>query len=271
MASNLSTIGFTFADDTGFEQTMVRLANEARERLATEAGEYAIWRSRTGAEIWFHLGNVQARDADSTERDIIGLTPFFEGESDVLLSITASMQRPEDNPFEGLQHAWVAPDSSGIGSYPIVFEAVDFAAHPADEAYPAGHRCRVVAFCRDLTIHDSVDAMLAADVESGDDAPQMAPKALIPIGLFADRQVEDAAPIADNDADMPQPTVLMRGVVREHRRLVNEITGGVFHWMLVETLEATFDMLADDELIDKPPHAGSAVEAYAWMFGRTLG
>lgn len=270
MASNLSTIGFSFTDDADFESTMVRLANDARERLATDAGEYAVWRSRTGAEIWFHLG---APNAATGERDIIGLTPFFEGESDVALAVTAAMQRPEDNPLEGLLHAWVGPDDTGIGSYPIVFEAVDYAAHEG-RALPAEWRCRIACFCRDISIFDSVEAMAAAD--TGEQGQPLAAQSLIPIGLFADNEADDPAPPDDDNDDgsedtgQPQPTVLMRGIVRAHRRLQNEITGGVFHWMLVETLDATLDVLADEELIEREVMEGSAIEAYAYVFGRAL-
>jgi hypothetical protein len=274
MASNLSTIGFTFADDKSFESTMIRLANEARERLATDAGEYAIWRSRTGAEIWFHLG---VANAGTGERDIVGLTPYFEGESDIALAVTAALQRPDDNPLEGIVHGWVAPDGTGIGSYPIVYEAVDYAAH-AKRELPAEWRCRIAGFCRELAVYENAEAMLKAD----DDIEGIKPaaQALIPIGLFTDTEGEadDDALFGDDDSDdsiddlgQPTPTVLIRGIVRAHKPLQNEITGSAFHWMLIDTLDATFDLCADAELVTTPPKVGSAVEAYAWLFGRVIG
>lgn len=267
MASNLSTIGFTFVDDTAFEETMVKLANQAQQRLDTPAGDYAIWRSRTGAEIWFHLGAADpgAEPADRGERAIVGLAPFYQGESDVHIAATELFKRPDDNALEGLIHAWVAPDDSGVGSYPIVYEAVDFAAHTEQEL-PAEWRARIVCFCREIEVFDSVEALL--DSERGDDGPKLAPQSLVPIGLFGD--MENAGQ-AGRDDETPQPTVLVRGIVREHRRQVNEITGHAFLWMLVETLDATLDVIADADLVEREPHAGSAIEAYAWLFGRRIG
>ena len=76
MSSNLSSIGFSFASAEDFQATMLRLAPDAIERISCAAGDYSIWRSRTGAEIWFHLPMLGTED---DARDIAGLTPFYEG------------------------------------------------------------------------------------------------------------------------------------------------------------------------------------------------
>ena len=120
MPSTLAAIGFTFADATAFQTRMLKLAADTIERLGCAAGDYAIWRSRTGAEIWFHLSALESPDDG---RDIAGLTPFFEGTSEVALEITDRLRRPDDNPFEG---AFVALGPSGAA---LTFDAVDFAAH----------------------------------------------------------------------------------------------------------------------------------------------
>lgn len=259
MASNLSTIGFTFADDADFEQTMLRLASEARERLVTKTGEYVIWRSRTGAEVWFHLGSKGTNGSD--EREIIGLTPYFEGESNVPASITERYQRNGDNPLEGMLHVWVAPDDIGTGSYPLVVDALDYAAH-VDRELPLRVSLRIAGFCRELRVFDTAAAMLASDDTAKDEA-QLAPESLIPVGLFADD--EDG-----ENRESPMPTALIRGSVISHRRLVNEVTGHPFHVMLVKTLDATLDLLVDSDLVENEPRFGSSVEAYAWMFARVL-
>ena len=106
MASNLSTIGFIFADEESFRTAMTACASDATVRLACAAGNYGIWRSRTGAEVWFHLGATRRR----RKPKFIGLTPFFEGQSDVALKITGPVARDGDNPFEGALTGWVSPD-----------------------------------------------------------------------------------------------------------------------------------------------------------------
>src|SRR5262249_10264796 len=142
MANNLSTIGFSFTSAGEFRERMSAFANDARERLSCADGEYAIWRSRTGAELWFHL--EAAADAGEAERDVVGLTPFFEGKSDVQLRITDIVERPDEGRLEGAFAAWINSETDGDGSngYPLIFDAVDFGAHKAREL-PAVWQVRV--------------------------------------------------------------------------------------------------------------------------------
>lgn len=257
MASNLSSIGFVFADETQFRDTMTRLAGEARDRLKCPAGEYAIWRSRTGAEIWFQLDSTIDGGAagEAAGAAIVGLAPFFEGTGDVRLAITEIVNRPDDTALEGLLHA--APGSAengGATSYPLVFDAVDFAAH-ADRALPATWRCRLAGFCRELDVFETPDDMM----RSGEFA--LAEQAAIPIGLFQDEDAPDAG---------PQPYLMLTGHILEHRLLANEITGANFHALRVETLDTTIDLVADPEIVGGELRVGAIVQAVVWLFGRVL-
>ena len=121
MASNLSALGFEFADAQTFQDTMLNLAAASIEQLDCAAGSYAIWRSRTGAELWFHL-TVFGDENDA--RDIAGLTPWYEGESEIELELVERVARQDDNAFEGAFSARLV----GI-CLPLLFSAVDFAAH----------------------------------------------------------------------------------------------------------------------------------------------
>ena len=50
MASNLSTIGFTFSDEASFQTAMLKCASDAIAGLKCEAGEYRVWRARSGVQ-----------------------------------------------------------------------------------------------------------------------------------------------------------------------------------------------------------------------------
>ena len=261
MANNLSTIGFEFADEQEMLVTLTELAGRAVEMLATRSGEYAIWRSRTGAEIWFHLG---PQTAPGQEREIVGLTPCFQGRSEARVKLTRAVQRPTDNAFEGAFTAWMSPDEeTGEGCYPLAFEAADFAAH-AGCALPAVRRVQLVAFARELKAFRS-----GADYEARQTSePRLAAKAFVPIGLLA-------AASAEGESDAPPEGtsashVLLTGRVKETSRLVNEATGRAFVWVLVESLEATFDVVADPEVVGGEIIKGGAVEVMAALFGRIL-
>lgn len=256
MASNLSSIGFVFRDAEDFHAHMLALAEESRERLACEAGEYAIWRSRTGAEVWFHLAPQDGSEGQST---ILGLAPFFEGQSSVPVLMTQAVRRPDDTPLEGLFHGWVAPDGHGAGAYPQAFEVIDFAAH-VNRPLPATWRCRVTGFCRTLTVH--ADRSTLPDMGGGQ---RLAAQAFIPIGLFSDSE-EDVPPAPARQ----EPTAWLTGIIRAHRRFENEATGRAFYWLSVESLAATYDLVADPDIVTGEIRDGAIVEAMAWMFARVM-
>lgn len=262
MASNLSTIGFVFSDAETFRDVMMKCASQSTVQLDCPAGAYGIWRSRSGAEVWFHLGK-----SDDGTTEIFGLTPFFEGQSDVLLNITAALSRDGDNAFEGAMQGWVSPDGVDDGSYPILFDAVDFAAHTALE-WPAKRRVRLTAFARELEAFASDADYYAARGSAGDNVPQLAAHAYIPVGLFA---AEDAnAADAATDATTVQSAAVLTGRVLEHRAFTNEVSGQDFVWLLVESLEATFDIVADPAVVSGAITDGGTIEAAVVMFGRLL-
>ncbi len=255
MASNLSTLGFVFSDAEDFSAAMVRLAGEARERLAAGGGEYAIWRSRTGAEIWFQFG-------PGNDGEIIGLSPFFEGVSEVSVKITAAACRPGDTPLEGACTCWVAPESCDDGSdgaYPLVFEAVDFAAH-GDAPLPYLSKVRLAGFARQLTAFASEEAYFAQEP-----APTFAAQSFVPMGMFA--------PAIDEELSEPLPpasAAMLTGYVVEHNEMTNEATGRPFHWLLVKSADATFDIVADPSVIVGDIVIGGTVDVVCQMFGRML-
>lgn len=259
MASNLSTIGFAFSGEEDFTSAMVRLAAEARERLATAEGEYAIWRSRSGAEIWFQI----AKRGDGEESDIIGLTPFFEGKSQVPVKVTEVVCREGDTPLEGAFLAWVGPDADSDGAFPIVFDAVDFAAWH-DFELPALAQVRLSGFAREVKVFPSAETYLARQAEQG--GPGLSAQSFFPMGLLSQAMEETD----DDGSGPPSSTALLTGRVIDHQLHVNEVTGHSFHWLLVETLEATVDILADPEIVAGDVTKGGTVEVACLLFGRLV-
>ena len=262
MASNLSTIGFVFANEDDFRAAMVRYAAETAAHAVCPAGTYGIWRSRAGAEIWFHLS-----PSDNGTTEICGLTPFFDGQSEVPLQITGIVPRNGDNPFEGAFTGWVNPDDSGEGSYPLVFDAVDFAMQ-AEAHWPAVRRVRLSGFAREIAAFADDDAYSAARNSLEDDQAKLAPQAFIPIGLFAAAQSADDGNAAE--AKPPSSAALFTGRIKDHRTFTNDATGHSFEWLLIESLDATFDVVADPAVVTGTIAIGGTVEAAVWLFGRFL-
>lgn len=260
MSSNLSCIGFTFADAEEFQRTMLDLAPRCIERVGCASGDYSIWRSRTGAEIWFHLAAFGSED---DERDIAGLTPFYEGFSEVPLEVTAGISRPDDNPFEGAFHAWVL-DETGEQAYPITFDAVDFAAHE-QRSTPYRASARIIGFARELRAFPDEAAYTDTTAKDPQRIP-LAPQAFIPIGQFAETEGEDG----EEGEAPPSSTALLTGRVREHTIHTNEASSREFHWLLVDSLAATYDIVADPEIVSGQIAVGGTVEIACVLIGRLL-
>ena len=176
------------------------------------------------------------------------LTPFFDGTSDVSLSVTERINRPDDNAFEGAYQAWVgdggAPGTEG-GNYPLVFDAVDFAAF-SNQNLPATCRARICGFCRELKAYT---------------------QSFFPVGLFAEAESSKTPKLVPS---APSSNALINGVIKGHRELVNEFTGQPFHWLEIESLSATYDIVAAPRIIEGEIRQGGIVQAACWLFGRIL-
>lgn len=255
MASNMSTIGFVFASDDEFRDTMIRLVTEAREYHAAPPGEYAIWRSRTGAEIWFHIEGTDAVGVN--ERAIAGLTPFYEGGRSTQLVITDVVRRVGYNPFEGAFQAKFGGtgDDAGI---PLVFDAVNFSAY-ADRKLPARLKVKLSGFAREVRAYPSEEAYYAAQTRE----PAFASKSFVPIGMFS--TTGDGGKV-----ETPSSYAALTGHVVEARKLENEATGHAFHWLSVEGVGAPIDIVADPEIVQGEIAAGSTVEVICLLFGRIM-
>lgn len=292
MASNLSTIGFDLKDNAALQELVIRLANAASTGLSSPVGDYVIWRSRTGAEIWFHLTpnpapklEPGASPSEDAPREIIGLTPFFEGRNRTAIRLTSTITRPNDNAFEGAFCAWVAPPpaanagtdehsgnkgldhhgpdiiGSEEGSYPLVFDCVDYAVH-CDRILPANCWARLTGFARELRIFTDEEAFEAAQPPENGFAPQ----SFFPVGLFA---ASDAA-TGTGQTPPPSSNALFNGRIVDHQLLTNEETDTSFYWLAIETLDATFDVVAHPNVVKGQIANGAFAQAACWMFGRLL-
>ena len=259
MASNLSSIGFVFDDDAEFQATMTRLVNEAIMRLACDDGEYAIWRSRTGAEIWFHL---VPESPGSETLEPVGLIPFFEGQSENAFRTDRAFRCTDDNLLEGRLVGWIVPKHADGEGYPLVLEAVDYAAHYA-RRMPATWTVRLTGFARQLTAYASEADYLSVS----DRRLPLNGKSFVAAGLLEAK----AEAAGDAWASPDAAVILLTGTVIAHEQMTNEASGGGFHWLLIESADATtYDIVADPEVVSGAPSVGGTVEVMCHVFARVI-
>ena len=244
MASNLASIGFHFDDTEEFAAVMLPLAETAIERLGCPVGDYAIWRSRTGAEIWFHLPLF---GTENDARDIEGLTPFFEGESEVAVTITQAVARPGDNPFEGALACRIRGARGQADSAELAFEAVDFAVR-CDMTAAFECHARLVGFAHGGRVLGEGEAA------SGISAVSAAP----------------AVASATTMARSAPSLVRIAGRVCDCRQCVNEVSAKPFEWLLVDAGCAIVDVVTAPGVIGSDIAKGSTIEVNATLFGRIV-
>lgn len=257
MASNLSTIGFSLKDEAEFQSAIATCLTKADAAVDCASGEYAIWRSRTGAELWFHVLPEQG----DGERDITGVTPFFNGSSELHLKLTERQQREGDTAFEGLLTGWIEAED-GDDSFPLIFEAVDFAALE-DLTLPIDVTAKLTGFARSLSVFATSADYTSAKVGT----VPLSDKAFFPLGLFGTSGndatgTEDHPPLSSN--------ALLTGTIASMALLQNEVTGARFYWLTVDSRNALFDIVADPEVVNGEPHDGAFVEVTVSIFGQVI-
>lgn len=259
MGRHLSTIGFVFESAAEKSEMLSRLATDSRLRLAVEPGDYAVWRSRSGAELWFHVVGSRNEDGTLADDGIVGLTSFFDGASSVGVRIERQVNRDGDSPFVGAWAGWIDPEHKcEVSAYPVVFDAVDFAAH-ASRPLPMCCTVRLVGFARLLTVYPDEAAFFAA----GSETAGLEPFSFVPVGLAA-----VAANGSLETASAPSSHGLINGRLVEHELLRNEATGFDICRMLIASDATVYEVVADPELVTCAMEPGAIVSAMCWMVGR---
>jgi hypothetical protein len=262
MPGNFSSIGFACEPDEQFHARVEDLANTTRERLAVAQGDYVIWRSHSGAELWFHVPGQRLLDGELEADGIIGVTAYFEGSSAARFRLERVIRRGEDNPFEGAFAGWVTDAEGGTAAeVALAFDAIDFAAHDT-RSMPLICSVKLVGFVRTLlSFTDEVDFRAGGGETKG-----MEPRSLFASGLRAagakGRTLASAA--------APSAHAIVNGVVRDHRRLHNEATDRDFHVVTVESEGMTLDLVAAARHVEGALRPGVVVSAMCSLVGRIL-
>ncbi|MEL7049366.1 MAG: hypothetical protein AAFO75_10475, partial [Pseudomonadota bacterium] len=123
---------------------------------------------------------------------------------------------------------------------------------------PSRQTIRLTGFAREVVAYPDLAAFEAAQKSS---PHPLAEKAFFPVGLFA---------AASGEKPTPSSHAMFAGTVIESSEMTNEHTGSKFHWLLVESLDATFDVVADPSCITGKTEPGAIVQIACWMFGRIL-
>jgi hypothetical protein len=249
MPSHFSTIGLPVNDPNEFAKLADRIIPLATP-IQTDRGTYWRWVSKCGAEVWLQVNPAN---------ELVGMVPYFSGNSKVRVRITARVSRDDDSVLDGAIHGWADPEPSmeDSGVFPFVFDLPDSATH---SSLPLASivEARIAAFCHEIGIYPSVEAYDAS--QTGD--VRYASKSFIPSGLFMQDNSESA--------NSPPAYAIFTGQVLAYELKKNSLTQDQYHWALVETLGGSFDVVIDPRLCEAVPVIGGVLSGSFWLCGRLV-
>lgn len=251
MPSHFSSIGIPVESSEDILRIVEKAAVDAISIPAYQ-GSHLRWSSaqmERGPELWIQLNK---------ERQLVGVTPFFEGKSSFTVAVTSEIHRSDDTELEVALHGWANPadGTPETGEYPFVFELVGHGTS-GPFTYPFTSSIKLCAFAHELTVYGS-EAEYEALNTTG---PRFATESFIPSGLFSP---------GGEETNLPQPYAIFTGRVIESAELRNPLTDIQFQWALIRTLGGTIDVVCDRSLITKPVVGGGVLSGTFWLCGRIV-
>lgn len=244
--SNLSDIGFSVRTEEEFTVLLER-AYEGGQKLHTTDGFYVRYADLSGAELWLQFDQ---------KHELIGMNPYFRGNSRVQLGLTEAISRDQSQ-LDGGWVAWTNPSESTdpeSGDFPIVFDTPNFKLSQATA--PGTYPVQLTAFSQEIALFESPESF--AQAQEKEEIP-FAAKSLIPVGL-----------IGRGEEEAPEAQILLTGVVSELEERKNLFSGQVFLWMSLETLGLSIDLVVDQAALDSEPQVGGVVQCQAWLSGQII-
>lgn len=270
MSTRLHALGFPAAWTAEVADQVRALAEQGRV-VAARKGSYRHWRSRDGAELWFHYpkvsapqpaakGNPADAGSDSSKQarpaiDIIA--PFHRGQSAVKVRIGRVLAMDRANPLEGSCLAWLPKTDDGWREQAIVLELVPFAGHVI-EPRPYVTTAQIACFAHALWAFDRAEAYAAQ-------TPQ---HRRIKLGAYSPMAHTDVPEVAVTYRHPPVTLGLVTGIVRRSIRLTNPATGEPYYWLALETKRGLFDVLVNPAVVQGDISEGNIAQAYGSFLAR---
>ena len=137
--------------------------------------------------------------------------------------------------------------------YPLNIQVIDKLLFPNIEE-DVEYNVEIVCFADELKLYTTEEEFCA-------DHGMMSPKSLIPIGTFS-----------LNEEDESQTSyVWMNGIIKRVERKINSYTGNPYYHLLIESLDAEYDVLVAEGLIDQELEVNDIVSVHGWLSGFIYG
>lgn len=248
MPSHFSDIGIPYNSEEEMDN-LIHIALKTSKKIQCKYGYYLIWSSHTGVQLW-----IQA----NKNNNLIGVTPFFDGESSFNAGITKLIKRKNDTKFECAIHAWANPpkENPTFGYYPFVFDLINYGEYDKHKL-PYLAKIKLTAFGNEVSIYKDETAFH----ENQKPKPGFASKSFIPAGLFT----------PDGKKTIPPTSyAIFTGIILEHKLFINELTQQTFHWLLVNTYGGIIDVVIDPSCINETIEINGIISGSFYLIGKII-
>lgn len=273
MCTRLHAIGFPCEIDRRTAAFIAGAASSPRRRVTCAGGEYRIWRSPAGAEIWLHYpdrdqgrtrpatgvarGDSSPKTLDPID-DLAGLSVVHGGKSDVRMRLVRTISTATANPLDGAAIAMLGSRRPQDKPIPFTFELLGYGAERVGR--PVDVRVQVTALAQRVWGYPTEAAYLAATPS----------RRLIGRGGVADVTPGDLPDVPLVYRPKPGSLWLATGDVVKSMRLINPVTQAPYYWINLATDRGTFDLIASPDAIEGDISDGHVVQALVSVTGRII-
>jgi hypothetical protein len=254
LPNHFAALGFAVAGEADLARLAEHAAHEG-ELHPAHGGAYVRWSPGGGIELWLQVM------IGAEAHDIVGLTPFFLGESRQLLGLVEAVPPPPEAPLEGGFRAIVNPHEEHLdGGAGLLFDVAD-AGRYHGLPLPVRAEVALAGFAHQLVAYPSEGAFRAAQ-----------PEFKLAIGRFDALSLPAEAP----PGTPPLAEVRWTGQVLASELRENPFSGGHFVWARLKVPGCEVEIVADPELVESVSGEagrlvpGGVVDGIFWVCGRII-
>lgn len=270
MSIRLHALGFPAQWSPALLRLLETLALEQSKLVGSAKGNYRVWRSQEGAELWFHFPRRAVRQSEQgpagSGADVSELarpsaiTPFHRGLSNCSIRIGRYLHVDRANPLEGSCLAWLPATGPGSREQVIVLELAPYGLQPL-RTPPHSTTAQIVCFAHALWAFPDGAAY----------ARETPTNRRIQLGTCSTVTEADVPEVALNYSSAPITLGLATGHVRRVIRHMNPVTCQPYYWLRLETKRGTFDVVANPTQMTGDASEGHIVQVCGSFVGRLSG
>lgn len=249
MYNHYASIGYPVetSDDV---KLLAQKAARAGDPLKIPIGAYIVAALPDGSQLW-----VPANEEDV----IVGCLPHFQGDTSVRVRVGGVRADPE-NRFEGGLLVWASPDKAQAGdpgAFPFLVDVPDFRMGASGLPTGAIVELQIAAFAHELVCFTDENDMRA----SGGPMADLPPRFFVPTGLMNPD---------GSRRDPPRAMSYFAAPIRSCERIENPVSHAEYWRLVVESLDGTLDVVADDSVLAGQPTPGGIALGEFWLSARLV-